>query len=170
LLSQLMHIDFTSPGLKWNCAYGLQQQCLPRLTAWVRDQPEQVMVAQVSYGSCPMCQIPTRTLLGKSTFRPLINSRDQHVYPEMVEDDNIDALQSRDVCTICNQLWQSPLRNVYRLWLSDTIHQLLLGLANDLLQRLLKYLKPRNVMDQFDNQFTSVLRYPSLQHFLNAFD
>jgi len=35
---------------------------------------------------------------------------------------------------------------------------------------LLQYLKARQVKDQFDNQFRSVLRYPGLQHFSKPFD
>jgi len=50
------------------------------------------------------------------------------------------------------------------------LHQLLLGLVKDLLHWLLKYLKARNVKDQFDNRFTSVPQYPSLQHFSKPFD
>jgi len=34
----------------------------------------------------------------------------------------------------------------------------------------LKYLKARNVKDQFDNRFTSVPQYPSLQHCSKPFD
>jgi hypothetical protein len=50
------------------------------------------------------------------------------------------------------------------------LHQLLLSLVKDLLHWLLKYLKAKNVKDQFDNQFTSVPLYPGLQHFSKAFD
>jgi len=42
------------------------------------------------------------------------------------------------------------------LWQPDEVHQLLLGLVKDLLHWLLKYLKARNVKDQFDNRFTSL--------------
>jgi len=45
------------------------------------------------------------------------------------------------------------------------LHQLLLGLLKDLFHWLLKYLNARKVKDQFDNRFTSVPRYPGLQHF-----
>jgi len=69
-----------------------------------------------------------------------------------------------------NQFSQFPLCNVYQLWQPDELHQLLLGLVKDLLHWLLKYLKARNVKDQFDNQFTSVPRYPGLQCFSKPFD
>jgi len=35
---------------------------------------------------------------------------------------------------------------------------------------MLKYLKARNVKDQFDNGFTSEPQYPGLQHFSKPFD
>jgi hypothetical protein len=57
VLSPLRNLDITSPGLTWNCADGFLRQCYPLLAAWVGDYPEQVMIAQVSYGSCPMCEI-----------------------------------------------------------------------------------------------------------------
>jgi len=68
------------------------------------------------------------------------------------------------------QFWQSPLCNVYRLWQPDELHQLLLGIDKDLLHWLLKYLKARNLKDQFDNRFTSVPQYPGLQCFSKPFD
>jgi len=99
------------------------------LAAWVGDYLEQVMVAQVTYGSCPVCEIPKGAPMGHSTFRPLDNSRDQHIYSELLEDNNIDALHTLGVHPIHNQFWQYPLCNVYHLWQPDELHQLLLGLV-----------------------------------------
>ena len=64
VLSPLRNFDNTGPGLKWNCADGFQRQCYPLLAAWVGDYPEQVMITQVSYGSCPMCKIPKGAPMG----------------------------------------------------------------------------------------------------------
>jgi len=50
VLSQLCHLDITGPGLKWDSADGFQRQWYPLLAAWVGDYPEQVMVAEVTYG------------------------------------------------------------------------------------------------------------------------
>jgi hypothetical protein len=170
VLSQLRHLDITGPGLKWECADGFQRQCYPLLAAWVGDYPEQVMIAQVPYGSCPMCEIPKCALMGHSTFQPLDNSRDQHIYSELLEDNHIDALHTLGVHTIRNQFWQYPLCNIYRLWQHDELHQLLLGLVKDLSHWLLKYMKATNVKDQCDNQFTSVPQYSGLQHFSKPFN
>jgi len=169
VLSQHRHLDISGPGLKWDCADRFQRQCYPLLAAWVGDYPEQVMVAEVSYGSCPMCDIAKGAPMGHSTFRPLDNSRDQHIYSELLEDNDIDAIHTLGVHPICNQFWQYPLCNVYRLWQPDELHQLLLGLVKDLLHWQLKYLKATNVKDEFDNQFTSVPRYPGLHHFSEPF-
>jgi hypothetical protein len=68
VLSQLRQLDITGPGLKWDCADGFQQQCYPLLAAWVRDHLEQVMIAQVPYGSCPLCEIPNGAPTGHSTI------------------------------------------------------------------------------------------------------
>jgi len=73
VLSPLRNLDVTGPGLKWECDDGFQRQCYPLLAAWVGDYPEQVMVPQVSYGLCPMCEIPNGAPMGHSTFRPLDN-------------------------------------------------------------------------------------------------
>jgi hypothetical protein len=89
---------------------------------------------------------------------------------ELLDETNIDVLHTLGVHPICNQFWQYPLCNVYRLWQPDELHQLLLGLVKDLLHWLLKYLKARNVKDQFDNRLTSVPRYHGLQHFSKPFD
>jgi len=156
VLSPLRNLDLTGLDVKWNRAAGFQRQCHPLLAAWVGDYPEQVMIAQVSYGSCPMCEIPKAVPMGHSTCRGLDNLRDQHVYPELLAETNIDVLHTLHVHPIRNQFWQFPLCNVYHLWQPDELHQLLLGLVKDLLHWLFKYLKARNVKDQFDNRFTSV--------------
>jgi hypothetical protein len=83
---------------------------------------------------------------------------------------NINVLHTLGVHPICNQFWQYPLCNVYCLWQPDELHQLLLGLVNDLLHWLLKFLIARNLKDQFDNRFTSVPQYPCLQRFSKPFD
>jgi hypothetical protein len=103
-----------------------------------------------------MCKIPNGVQMGHSTFGPLNNSRDQHIHSEQLEDNNNDVLHTLGVHPMCNLFWQYPLSNGYRLWKPDELHQLLLGLVKDLLHWLLKYLKARNVTDQFDNRFTSV--------------
>jgi len=170
VVSPLRNLDIAGPRLKWNRADGFQRRCYPHLAAWVGDYPEQVMIAQVSYGSCPMCEVPKGAPMGHSTFRALNNSRDLHVYTELLNKTNIDVLHTLHVHPICNQFWQFPLCNVYRLWHPDELHQLLLGLVKDLLHWLLKYLKARNVKDQFDNRFRSVPRYPGVHRFSKPFD
>jgi len=170
VLSTLPNLDITGPGLKWHCADGFQRQGYPLLAAWVGDYPEQVMVAQVSYSSCRMCESTTVAPMGYSTFRPLDNPQDQHVYLELRDETNIDVLHTLGVYPMRNQFWQYPLCNIYHLWQPEELHQLLLGLVKDLLHWLLEYLKARTVKDQFDNRSTSVPRYPGLQRFTKPFN
>jgi len=89
---------------------------------------------------------------------------------ELLDKTNIHVLHTLGVHPIRNHFRHYPLCNVYCLWQPDELHQLLLGLVEDLLHWLLKYLKARNLKDQFDNRFTSVLRYPGLQRFSKPFD
>jgi len=168
--SALRNLDMTGAGLKMNCADGFQRQCHPLLATWVGDYPEQAMVAEVSYGSCPMCKITNGVPMGHSTFRPLDNWRNQHVYLDLLDETNINVLHTLCVHPICNQLWQYPLYNDYRLWQPDELDRLLLGLVKGLLHRLLKYLKARNVKDQFEIGFTSVPQFPDLQRISKPFD
>jgi len=109
------------------------------------------MDAKVSYGSCRMCEIRKGVPMGYSTCQTLFSSPEQHSYLEQLEHNNIDALHTLGVHPIHNQFWQYPLYNVYWLWQPDRLHQLLLGLVKDPVNRLLKYLKVTNVKDQFDN-------------------
>jgi len=127
--------------LKWNCADGLQRKCYRLIAAWVGDYPEQFMVAQVSYGSCPMCAIPRGAPMGHSSLRPLDNPPDQDFSSERLDETKHDVLHTHGVHVIRNQFWQYPLCNVYWLQLPDELHQLLLGLVKDLLHCLLRYLK-----------------------------
>jgi len=76
--------------------------------------------------------------LGHSTFQPLDNSSNQHIYSELLLDNNIDALHNLGVHPIRYQFWQFRLCNVYRLWQPDELHQLLLGLVKDILHWQLK--------------------------------
>jgi hypothetical protein len=68
VLSPLWNLDITGGGLKWDCPDGFQRQCYSPLASFVGDYPEQVMVAQVSYGSSPMCEIPKGAPMGHSTL------------------------------------------------------------------------------------------------------
>jgi hypothetical protein len=156
VLSPLRNPDITGPGLKWGCADEFHRQCYPLLAVWVGDYLELVMVAQVSYGSCLMCEIPIGAPMGDSTFQPLDNPQDQHVYCNLLDETNIDVLHTLGVHPIRNEFWQRPLCNAYRLWQPDELHQLLLGLVKDLLHWLLKYMNARNLQDQFENRLTSV--------------
>jgi hypothetical protein len=131
VLFQRRHLDITGPSLKSDRADRFQRRCYTLLAVWVEDYPEQVIVTQVSYSGCRMCQIPNGAPKRHSTFWPLDSSTDQQ---------------------------------------PDDLHLLLLGFVKDSLHWLLKYLKSRNVKDQFDNQFTSVPQYPGLQHFSIPFD
>jgi hypothetical protein len=126
------------------------------LAAWEGKYLEQLMIAQVSYGSCPTCEIPKGRPMRHSPFRPLDNSRDQHIYSDQLDDNHIDTLDTLGVHTIHTQFWEYLLSNVYRLSQPDELHQLPLGFVRDLLHWLLKNLKARNVKDQFDNGFTWV--------------
>jgi len=114
-LSQLRHFDITGPSLKRDCADGFQRQCHPHFAAWVSDHPNQGMAAQVAYGSCPSCDIPKGAPKGHSIFQTLDNSRDQHIYSELLEDNIIDALHTLGVGPIRNQFWKIPLCNVDQL-------------------------------------------------------
>jgi hypothetical protein len=59
------------------------------LVAWVRDYPEQITVAQVSYGSWPICEMPQGPPIWHSIFQRLPNSKDQHVYSMILDESNI---------------------------------------------------------------------------------
>jgi coproporphyrinogen III oxidase-like Fe-S oxidoreductase len=107
--------------------------------------------------------------MGHSTFHSPNNSRDQHVYSELLDKTNLDVLHSLYVHPICNQFCQFPFCNVYQVWRPDELNQLLLGLVKDLLHWLLKYQQARNVNDQFHNRFTLVPRNPTIQRFSNPF-
>jgi len=107
--------DTTGPGLKWNRTDGFHRQCYPLLVAWVRDCPE-VMLAQVSYVPCLLCEVPKGELMGHSTFRPLDNSRDQHVWWLLLDDSDLDVLYTLGVDPIQNEFWLYPPCNVHWLW------------------------------------------------------
>jgi hypothetical protein len=112
-----------------------------------------------------MCEIPNGAPMGYSTCQALDKSRDQYVYSDLLDETHIHVLLTLHVHPIHNQFRQFPLCNFDQLWLPDELHQLLLGLVKDLLHWLLNYLNARNVMDRFDNRFTSVPRYLGLQRF-----
>jgi hypothetical protein len=90
------------------------------------------MVSQVAYGSCLMHDIPNGAPMGHSTFQPLDDSRDHHIYCELLEDNYLDAPHTLGDDQIHNPFWQYLLCNVYRLCQPDELHQLLLGLVKDL--------------------------------------
>ena len=103
-----------------------------------------------------MCEIPHSAPMGHPAVKPLDNRRGQNFYPELLDETNIDVLHTPGIHQIHNLFWQYPLWNVYRLWQPDQLHQLLLGLVQDFLHWLLKYLTTRNVKNPYGNRFSSV--------------
>jgi len=97
-----------------------------------------------------MCEIPKGVMMGHSSSGLLDNPRAHDVDSELLDEPNLDVLHSLRVYPIRNQFGQYPPCNVYRLWHPDQSHQLLLGLVKDLLHWLPKYLKAKNVKEQFD--------------------
>jgi len=122
VVSPLCYFDITSPSWIWNCSDRFGRQCNPILAVSVRDYPEHVMIAQVTDGWCPICDIPQCLLTGHSTCQALANSRAQHVYSELLDETNNDVLHILHVQPICNQFWQLPLFYVSQLWQPDELH------------------------------------------------
>jgi len=162
VLSPLSDLEITGSHFKWDCGDGFPRQSYPVLAAWVGAYPEQVWVTQISYISYPMCVIPKGTPKGHLTFRTVDHSIHQYYNLALLEETYVDVSSAQGVHPIHNQFWHYPLCNVYQLWQSDELHQLLLGLVKALLYWLFKYLIARNVKDQFDNEFTLVPRYLGL--------
>jgi len=106
VLSLLCSLGIPGSSLKWNGADGFQRQYYSLLAAWVRDYPEQVMFAQVSYGSCLMGEISNGVLMGYSPFSPPNNSTDQNVELELLDKTYIDVVRTLGVLPNQNQLWK----------------------------------------------------------------
>jgi len=146
----------TARGLKWENQDSFEQRFYTPLAAWVGNCPECPMVTTVLYGSCARHKIPKGTLIPQSTFQPHNCWRELAIYLELLHDTNIDALHMTGIPLICYQFWQNLLSNVNYVSQPDELNQQPLRLVKDLLNWLLKYLKSRNVRDQFDTWFTSV--------------
>jgi len=59
-----------------------------------------------------MFEIPQGALMAQSTFWPLNKSKNYHIYLELLEDNDIDALRTIGVHPILNRFWQFPLCNL----------------------------------------------------------
>jgi hypothetical protein len=70
--------DLYSLGMDLDCADKYVQRCYPRLTAWIRDTPEQSLLTSVISGFCPVCKVPKDCLEKQSSeweCRTVVNSR-----------------------------------------------------------------------------------------------
>jgi len=72
------------------------------LAVCIWDNPEEVMVARVLYGTCPTSELSQGAPMGYLTFQPLKTSFNQHVYWEHLEETDIHALHTVAVRPICN--------------------------------------------------------------------
>lgn len=68
---QIRKLDISCPELKWDSGDEFQRQYFPFIAFYIRDYPEQLIVAQVSYGLYPICEIPQGVSIGYWTFQPL---------------------------------------------------------------------------------------------------
>jgi hypothetical protein len=96
------------------------------------------MVAQILYGLYRKRNIRNVATMGHSLCPAVDNSRDHHVYSVFPNETNIDVLHTLCVHPVHNQFRQYPLCSVDQLWQSYELHQLLLGLVEDLFHWLLK--------------------------------
>jgi hypothetical protein len=101
--SQPWDLDIAGPRLNWHCADEFQRKCYPLLAVWVGDVSEHIKIAQVCNALCLMCEILNVVPMVHFTFSPLNNSRDRHIYLELLEDNNNDALHILGVHPIRNQ-------------------------------------------------------------------
>jgi len=127
VLFPLQNLVITGPRVKWTCPEAFRQQFNPLLAALVRNHPVQLMVAQVSYGLCRMCQNAKGVPMARSTFRPLDNSRDQHIREELLDGTDIHILHTLRIHPLQKNFCQFTHRNVYQLSQPVELHQLLWG-------------------------------------------
>jgi len=113
VLPVLRNLDLTCQSLEWDCANQFQRQYYHLLATWLGDYPELVKVTKVSYCSYAMTEMTTGVLTGHSTMIPYDYWRERQVYSELLDNPNIDALNTVGVYPICNQFWQHPEFNLY---------------------------------------------------------
>jgi len=133
-----LNLNKKNSSMKWKSSDGFPRQQFVYLPAWVGYYPEQVIVAQVTYGSTQICEMAKVAPIRYSTSWRLDNSRHQHGHLELLKITNMDDLLTPAVYPIHNQFWEFPLCNNDRLWQLAELHQLLLTFVKDSLHHISK--------------------------------
>jgi hypothetical protein len=175
-------------GLMINCADGYIRRCYPRLARWLADYPEQVLLCDVKYGRCPICECPAEDMarLTGSTYRSRDYARYQNLYQRLIDSLTMSGMTTERAAKHAGKamldnysIWiidvenfgANHMGNVYSLLGPDYLHQLLNGMLGHGLEWARDYLAESLNMSQeavkgaVDKRFSEVPPFPNLKYF-----
>jgi hypothetical protein len=165
--------DVSKEGKLMKCPDGATRLCFPRISCWLADHAENVVLHSIKGTSCVMCEAP------RSTFgQPpgvVYTARHGHDYLKHLlkfeanprDSTSKDYLTRRDVKLIEGCFWQFPPETVDLTTLArpDMLHTVFLGVLKHLMDWIVKFLEAHERMQHFNQIWRQMPSFPDFLRF-----
>ena len=145
-------------GIEMVCCDEKVRSCVPKLSAWLADHMENVMIHGITSNRCPICIAPPDEF-GELPDVPY-DTRPHPKYAAAYHNSDVEQLDSDGVKNVNNALWHIPHCEPHEIVRPDTLHTLLLGILIHLMKWVQEFLEYVGRMTVFDHIWSRLPPFP----------
>ena len=145
-------------GIEMVCCDEKVRNCVPKLSAWLADHMENVMIHGITSNRCPICIAPPDEF-GELPDAPYA-TRPHPSYAAAYHNSDVKRLESDGVKNVNNALWHIPHCEPHEIVRPDTLHTLLLGILTHLMKWVQEFLEYVGRMTIFDHVWSRLPPFP----------
>ena len=150
-------------GVEMVCADGRIRRVFPVLTAFIRDHPEQCLVACCAENQCPKCLVPPDQRGANSSFLLCNQTQTTHVLHAQATGQYPPEFIANGLRPVFAPFWaELPYTDIFTCIASDILHQLHPGIFKDHFKKWCSTLVNKKY---FDDRFCAMPIFPGLHHF-----
>jgi hypothetical protein len=145
-------------GIEMVCCDETIRNCVPKISAWLADHMENVMIHGIFANRCPVCIAPP------DEFGQLPNApyptRPHPSYAAAYQHSDVKKLASDGIKNINNALWHIPNLEPHEIVRADILHTLLLGLLVHMMSWVQEFLSFVGRLTVFDHIWSRLPPFP----------
>ncbi|KAF8546324.1 hypothetical protein OG21DRAFT_1479689 [Imleria badia] len=150
-------------GVEMVCADGRIHRVFPVLAAYIRDHPEQCLVACCTENRCPKCLVPANQRGTNLRFPARNQTQTTNILHMQATGQYPPEFIAQGLRTVFSPFWADlPHTNIFSCISSDILHQLHQGVFKDHLKKWCATLVSKK---NFDVCFCAMPLHPGLRHF-----
>ncbi|KIK26765.1 hypothetical protein PISMIDRAFT_94556, partial [Pisolithus microcarpus 441] len=164
-MRRLLHplVDAGRNGVEMVCADGQIRKVFPILAAYIRDHPEQCLVACCAENRCPKCLVPAKERGVNTSFSPCDQMQTTCALHAQATGQYPPEFIAQGLRPVFSPFWADlPHANIFTAITSDILHQLHQGIFKDHFKKWCMALVSKQ---DFDARFRAMPTFPGLHHF-----